>query len=77
MFCGNYVMNAVSVAVEACLAGKKARGKYIDTPIFEKIDEQENVLDEKTLQKQRELFVAKLEVMKANFELNKKKNKDK
>jgi hypothetical protein len=41
------------------------------------MDEQENVLDEKALQKQRELFVAKLEVMKANFELNKKKDKDK
>lgn len=77
IFCGNYIMSAVGTAVEACLAGKKAKGKYIDAPVFEKMDEQENVLDEKALQKQRELFVAKLEVMKANFELNKKKDKGK
>ena len=71
-FCGNYVMSAVAVSLEACLAGKRAKGKYIERPIFENIGQDR---DENELQKQRELFVAKLEVMKANFELNQKLKK--
>lgn len=31
---GNYGLSAVSVAVEHCLAGKKAKSKYIEKPIF-------------------------------------------
>lgn len=68
-FCGNYVMSAVVVSLEACLAGKKAKGKYIEAPMLERMGQD---TDETKLQKQRELFVAQLEVMKANFELNKK-----
>lgn len=66
-FCGSYVLSACSVAVEHCLAGKKARSKYIEEPIF-KANSSE--MSEEKLQKERELFVAKLEAMKANFELN-------
>lgn len=65
-----YTLSAVSVAVEHCLAGRKARSKYIEKPIMQQIEEQNEPLSEDKLQRQRELFVAKLEVMKTNFELN-------
>lgn len=32
-----YTMSAVSIAVEHCLAGKKAKSKYIRKPIMQKI----------------------------------------
>lgn len=31
---GNYGLSAVSVALEHCLAGRKAKSKYIEQPIF-------------------------------------------
>ena len=67
---GAYGLSAVSVAVEHCLAGRKARSKYIKEPVLAKLEEQNKPVSEKELQKQRELFVAKLEVMKTNFELS-------
>lgn len=69
--CGNYVLSAVFVAVERCLNGKKASSKYVEKPVFSIQKEEE--FTEEELQKQRELFVAKLMVMKSNFELNKGK----
>lgn len=36
-----YTLSAVSVAVEHCLAGQKARSKYLENPIFELAKEQE------------------------------------
>lgn len=72
-YCGNYVLSAVAVAVEAILAGKKAKGKYIDTPLFDNAGTENKELSEEELQKQRELFVAKLMIMKTNFDLNHKK----
>ena len=72
-FCGNYVLSAVAVAVEACLAGKKAKGKYMETPIFER--KTANELSEEDIQMQRNLFVAQLEAMKTNFELSQKLHK--
>lgn len=71
---GNYATSAVSVAVEHNLAGRKAKSKYIDKPILQYLEEQSRPLTEEELQKQRELFVAKLMVMKTNFDLNKSKN---
>lgn len=67
---GQYTLSAVSVAIEHCLAGRKAKSKYIDKPIMQQIEEKNKPLSEEELQRQRELFVAKLEVMKTNFELN-------
>lgn len=69
--CGNYVLSALSVALDHCMNGKKAKSKYIEKPVFEMANT-ENNLTEDELQRQRELFVAKLMVMKTNFELNKK-----
>lgn len=68
--CGNYVLSAVSVAVEHCLAGKKARSRYVEKPMLQELEEKNKPMTEEELQRQRELFVAKLEVMKTNFELN-------
>lgn len=70
-FCGNYVISAVRVAVESCLAGSKAKSKYVEAPVFERNN---NQFSETDIQKQRELFVAQLEVMKANYEISHKKD---
>lgn len=67
---GMYVQNAVAVAVEHCLAGKKAKSKYLEKPLREEQEKEEN-LSEKELQQMREQFVAKLMIMKTNFELSK------
>lgn len=71
---GNYGISALTFAIEHCFAGRKARTKYMDKPILKEIEEKNKPLSEEELQRQRELFVAKLEVMKTNFELNHKKN---
>lgn len=71
---GIYVHSAVQVAVEHCLAGRKAKSKYIEEPFLQKHEKDNQPLSKEELQRQRELFVAKLEVMKANFEIN--HNKD-
>lgn len=67
---GNYGMCAMGVAVEHCLNGKKAKSKFLDKPVMQRIEEQNKSMSEDDLQRKRELFVAKLEVMKTNFELN-------
>lgn len=67
---GIYVQSAVRVAVEHCLAGRKACSKYIDKPLKEQVFEEQKLSEEK-LQKQRELFVTKLMLMKTNYDLNK------
>ena len=75
-FCGNYVLSAVITAVDSCLNGQKARSKYIEKPLLKDRLNDEKEMTEEELQRQRELFVAKLLVMKTNFELNNKKNDD-
>lgn len=74
-FSGSYILSAVAVAVEHCLGGKKAKSEFVKSPILEKIEEENRPLSEAELQKQRELFVARLEAMKANFDLNHKPKK--
>lgn len=69
--CGMYVMSAVSVSVEHCLAGKKAKSKYIDTTITKEV-EKNKPLTEDEIQKMRDAFVLKMEMMKANFDANHK-----
>ena len=64
-------MSAVFTAVEHCLGGKKARSKYTDKLLMQE-SSKNGELSEEELQRQRELFMAKLQVMKTNFELNKK-----
>lgn len=77
MWWGNYGISAVIFAVEHCLAGRKARAKYIEKSIFQQMEDQNKSMTEKELQKQRELFVAKLQIMQTNFEMShKNKNKE-
>lgn len=40
LYCGNYILSAVSVAVEHCIYGKRAKSKYIDKPMLEMAEEQ-------------------------------------
>lgn len=68
-----YGISALMVAIEPFLSSKKPKQKYADKPILKKIEEENKPLSEEELQRQRELFVAKLEVMKANFDSNHKK----
>ena len=72
-FCGNYVMSAVMVSVEKCFAGRKARLKYIDKPVMKELEQENKPMTEENIKLQRELFVAKLMAMKANFDLEHKK----
>jgi len=68
---GMYIESAVATAVEHNLAGYKARSKYVKQPFSQTLSEQE--VNESNLRKQRKLFVAQLETMKANWELEHKK----
>lgn len=68
-----YTLSAVSVAVEYCLAGKKAKSKYIKKPIMQEIEEkqQENkLLTEEEKKRQTEQLFLRLRIMGANFNLN-------
>lgn len=49
-WCGDYLLSAVSVAVEHCLAGKKAKSKYLEKPILSKL--QEEIEDEELTQEE-------------------------
>lgn len=75
---GSYGISALTVAIDRCLNGHKARSKYIEKPIMQELEEKNKPLSEEEMDRQRELFVAKLEAMRVNFELNhKKKEADK
>ena len=67
-FCGNYVLSAVAIAVERNLAGKKSKSKYVDSPMLQEY----GMSEEERKQKQIDLFVAKMELMKMNFDANKR-----
>lgn len=68
---GNYGISALIVAIDKCFS-KNPKAKYIKEPITQYINENKDGLSKEELQRQRELFVAKLQVMQTNFELNKK-----
>lgn len=72
---GRYVQQAVGVAVEHNLAGKKAKSEYFEKPLSQlnkEQKEQENNLTEEEKMKQVEMFFAGLQIKKANFDLDKK-----
>lgn len=50
--CGSYVLSAVSVAVEHCLAGRKARSEYIKEPIMSKAFENDGLTEEQVTEKE-------------------------
>ena len=70
MWWGNYGISALIVAIDKCFS-KKQKAEYIKEPILSKTFENDGLTEEE-IQKQRELFVAKLQVMQTNFELSKK-----
>lgn len=67
---GMYTLSAVSVSIGNCLLGKKSKLKYVEKPFLQETERKKEGMTEGELQRQRELFVAKLEVMKSNFELS-------
>ena len=71
MWFGNYGISALIVAIDRCFGGKKSKAEYIKEPILSQTLKNGGLTEEE-IQKQRELFVAKLQVMKTNFELSKK-----
>lgn len=67
---GMYFAEAIMSTVGNALSGKSGKKyKYPDKP-FELNTSIQAEMNEKEMQKQRELFVAKLMAMQANFELN-------
>lgn len=76
---GMYVQNAVSVAVEHNLAGRKARSKYIDKPLLKEVsmtNEKKELTHEEKMQQVHAIF-ATLQARKANWDLNKEHRKQK
>ena len=49
---GNYVLSAVTVAVEKCLAGKKAKASYIKEPILRHYGEDDGLTEEEKAEKE-------------------------
>lgn len=68
--CGSYVLSAVSVAVEHCLAGKKAKSQYIKQPILQEIHMKEEIPEEKRIEMENHKLAMSLRIMQANFEIN-------
>ena len=71
MWFGNYGISALIVAIDRCFGGKKSKAEYIKEPILSQTFKNDGLTEEEK-QKQRELFVAKLQIMQTNFELSKK-----
>lgn len=72
-FQGIYTYEAVAKAVGNAFRGKGQKPvEYRDKPLLAEIEDKNRPLSEEELQRQRELFVASLNMMKTNFELSKK-----
>lgn len=71
---GIYIMRAVSVAVEHCLYGHKARSEYFDRPIslqeetIRRQEEPERELTEEEKKEAQEKVLMSLKIMMSNFE---------
>ena len=79
MWFGTYGLSAVSVAVEHCFAGRKAKSKYIEKPVLSEIQERKTnkELTEDEKQAQLDKFVMSLKIMESNFKAeHKNKNND-
>lgn len=71
-----YTLSAVLVAVEHCLAGKKAKSEYIKKPITQEMEDKQTEskpLTEEDKKKQTEKLFMQLRIMGANFNLNHEK----
>lgn len=72
---GSYGINAMMVALDKALNGRKASLKYIEDSLIAKIEEENRPLTQEEIEKQRAIFVEQLKIKKANFDLH-HKNKD-
>lgn len=72
----HYTLSSVSVAVEHNLAGRKARSKYIEKPLLQENEKKNAPMTEDEIQKQRELFIARMQAMQANFDKNRESSSD-
>lgn len=82
MWFGTYGLSAVSVAVEHCLAGRKAKSKYIEKPVLAEMQKKNDMnreLTEDEKQAQLDKFIMSLKIMESNFKAeheNKKGGKE-
>lgn len=74
---GQYVMSAVSFAIDHNLRGKKAQSKYIEKPIMSdnsiSASKDENNMSQEEKNRQIEQLFLKLEIMGKNHKLTKEK----
>lgn len=71
-FCGNYMLSAVAVAVEHCLAGRKAKSEYVKQAVLKDFAETKDLTEEEKKQRKIDEFVAKLNAMKESYDSLKK-----
>ena len=77
MWIGSYGVNALMLSLDRAFNGRKSSVKYAEKPIISKIEEEKRPLTESEIERQRAMFVEKLKLKKANFDLHhKNKNKD-
>lgn len=74
MFVGNYVISAFATVLDGCFNGKKAKTEYIKEPVLISFENQNKELSEEEIQAQQMAFMAKLEIMKTNFDATHKKS---
>lgn len=65
---GIYVMDAVGVSLARAFS-KNSKAEYMKEPLLETAEKNNKELSEEEKQRQRELFVANLQTMQTNFEL--------
>lgn len=70
-----YTLSAVQVAVERCLAGRKANLEYIEKPILNQIRKENLTEDEK--QREVDLFFARENARRVNWRKNRQKKEEK
>lgn len=73
---GSYGISALTFAIEHCLAGRKAKAKYIDKPIMKDIQAESKTLSEEETQKAVDLFFAQEKARRVNWRRKDKRNKD-
>ena len=71
---GRYIVDALLCTVGNMLGGKQADYSYPEQPYSSNGKEEQ--LSEDEIQKQREQFIAMLQTMESNFNLNKEKQKN-
>ena len=69
---GSYVINALWVAIDRILNGRKSNAKYEKTPLLVKVEEQNRPITQEEIENQRRIFVEQLKIKKANFDLHHK-----